>query len=349
MKVAHIVYGLTFGGIETMLVNIANEQAALGHDIHVIVINDLVEPTLRDRLAGAVHFHAIGRKVGSRNPWPVAKLNLLLLRLNPDTIHLHTDSIARYLSPHFKPRTCVTQHNVCTDTDSIYLHLTPTIFAISQKVRDDIRQKRGLGSVVVYNGIATSKFKQNASREHHSGPFRIVQTGRLAAEHKGQDILLRAIAILKSDGITGITASFIGDGPSLESLQTLAKELGIRGQVEFLGSRPQEYIYGHLCDYDLFVQPSRYEGFGLTVAEAMAAGVPVLVSDIDGPMEIIAGGLYGSHFRSEDPADCAARIKEIYRSQPDPAKTAAALDHVRRHFEVSNTAKKYLNLYPRKK
>lgn len=52
----------------------------------------------------------------------------------------------------------------------------------------------------------------------------------------------------------------------------------------------QEWIYHNLCNFDLFIQPSRFEGFGLTVAEAIAAKVTVLVSNIQGPMEIIDDG-----------------------------------------------------------
>ena len=54
----------------------------------------------------------------------------------------------------------------------------------------------------------------------------------------------------------------------------------------FLVKQTQDYVAAHLTDYDLFVQPSRWEGFGLTVAEAMAAGVPVLVSEGQGPAEV---------------------------------------------------------------
>ena len=69
--------------------------------------------------------------------------------------------------------------------------------------------------------------------------------------------------------------------------------------------------------YDLLVQPSRYEGFGLTVVEGMAAGVPVLVSDIEGPMEVIDKGRHGFAFRSEDFHDCGDRMMEIMELSRD--------------------------------
>ena len=66
----------------------------------------------------------------------------------------------------------------------------------------------------------------------------------------------------------------------------LTAELHAETYVRFLGKQTQDYVAAHLTDYDLFVQPSRWEGFGLTVAEAMAAGVPVLVSEGQGPAEV---------------------------------------------------------------
>ena len=57
--------------------------------------------------------------------------------------------------------------------------------------------------------------------------------------------------------------------------------------------KPQPYIVEHMADYDLLVQPSRWEGFGLTVAEAMAAKVLVSVSEGQGPAEVTCGYFYG--------------------------------------------------------
>lgn len=67
----------------------------------------------------------------------------------------------------------------------------------------------------------------------------------------------------------------------------------LEDHVIFEGLKEQAWIYENLCRYDLFIQPSRYEGFGLTVAEAISAKVPVLVSNIEGPLEIIDGGRLG--------------------------------------------------------
>ena len=77
-----------------------------------------------------------------------------------------------------------------------------------------------------------------------------------------------------------------------------AKERRLEGFCSFLGHRPRAWVHEHLQDYDLFVHPARYEGFGLVVAEAMAAGVPVLVFRRRRPDANRAESLVGDFFRS---------------------------------------------------
>lgn len=101
-----------------------------------------------------------------------------------------------------------------------------------------------------------------------------------------------------------------------------------------------------MCNYDLFVQPSRFEGFGLTVAEAMAAEVPVLVSSGDGPAEITCRDKYGWVFSNGDIDNLIYKIKYInnnYVKAIDKAKLAR--NYVIENYDVSVTARKYLNEY----
>lgn len=142
--------------------------------------------------------------------------------------------------------------------------------------------------------------------------FRIVQIGRLT-RLKGQDILLRAVALCRDRfGLKDISLEFIGDGEDRGELEELAAELNLQENVRFLGWKSREYLYRHLKDYDLLVQPSRREGFGLTVAEAMTAKVPVLTSNLEGPLEITDRGLCGWFFESENPEACAKEIMHIH-------------------------------------
>jgi len=345
MTIAHVVYGLSMGGIETMLVNISHFQAERGHDVHIVVINDIFDESILRQIDPVVKLHKIGRKRGSRNPWPVIKMNLCLIGIKPDVIHLHSASISRYVFfPGLKSKLCNTLHAMCNPDNTKNISKSGPIFAISGIVKKDINKKLGLKATIVRNGINPYNILQKRTKDIDSVGFKIVQVARLLHETKGQDILIKATKIVISKGHC-VELTLIGEGPSMDYLKQLASDLGISKQVIFLGNKPQEYVFSHLADFDLLVQPSRFEGFGLTVAEAMAARLPVLVSDNDGPMEIIDYGKYGTYFRCEDTEDCADKIVSIMNDYPTSDYLDKVRDYALTKFNVKGTANKYLTLY----
>jgi glycosyltransferase involved in cell wall biosynthesis len=141
--------------------------------------------------------------------------------------------------------------------------------------------------------------------------------------------------------------SFIGDGPSEAFLKEMVCRKGIDKKVIFLGARDRAYVYKTLKDYDLLIQPSFYEGFGLTITEAIAAKVPVLVSDIEGPMEIIEKGKFGYFFEKGNGAAAAGQIVKIMNMSEAEKNDLinSAYEHVVAKFDIKNTATRYLTEY----
>lgn len=125
-------------------------------------------------------------------------------------------------------------------------------------------------------------------RQHlglHSVPV-IGCIGRLRCE-KGQIILIEAMAeVLKF--FPSVQLVLIGDGPDWSMLRNRIDKLGLRDNVRMLGSMSQDDVFRHLSVMDLMAVPSLFEGFGLVAAESMAAGLPVVGSDVDGLAELIA-------------------------------------------------------------
>lgn len=344
MKIIHITYAFGLGGIETMLRNIVNEQVKYGHEIHLIVINNAVNEELHDSLDKRIVFHNIGRHAGSKNPLPYVRLNMLLRAIEADVIHLHYSSIARFIwLPSLKKKLCVTQHDVCNAQNSKYLYKCKRIYAISNVVKQDIWDWVHLQSEVVLNGIKPELIDHSPHKENER--FRIVQVSRLMHQKKGQHILIQAVHRLVTAGYTSLEVDFIGDGESKEYLRSMVLELNLKDYVHFLGAKDQTYIFAHLHEYDLYVQPSIYEGFGLTVTEAMAAKVPVLVSENQGPLEIIDKGKYGYSFRNQDVADCAAKIKLFLIHQNNATQIEKAYQRVLQLYDVKITANTYLEKY----
>lgn len=344
MKIVHVVFGLGLGGIETMLVNIVNEQVLAGHDITILCLNDVVDKNLRDSIDSRVKFCCIARPVGSKNPYYILKFNYKLYTLKADIIHVHSPSIAKimFMAP-LVNRMCVTRHAMHVPQESYYLRSYKHIYAISNTVREDLIEKASINSVVVLNGINMSKISIKTTDDKNSD-YRIVQVSRVNHTIKGQHILLEAVKLVKERGYN-VSVDFIGDGPSMNYLKELIEEYRLTEDVNLLGAKSQQYIFANLCKYDLFVQPSIIEGFGLTVAEAMAAKIPVLISENQGPMEIIDNGKYGYSFKNGDVKDCAGKIIEIINRGVNNDMIDAAYKRVDENYSVKQTANNYIREY----
>ena len=129
------------------------------------------------------------------------------------------------------------------------------------------------------------------------------------------------------------TCAIIGDGPERAALEGLAGSLGISSSVSFLGAIPREAALRELSAADLLVFPSLwYEQFAITPLEAMALGVPVLVSDVARSGTIIEDGVTGRLFSSGDPAALAAALRDLL-SAPDALRRMGAA--ARAAFESS--------------
>ncbi|GAB3929260.1 glycosyltransferase [Larkinella terrae] len=343
MKIVHLNFSLEFGGTETMLVDIVNEQCQHA-EIYLIILNDVYNISLVEKIDSRVHLIRIGRPAGSRNPYYLLKLNYVIRRLKPSCIHCHNELLGRLL---FRlPNNYLTVHDTRVPTANFGGF--SKLFAISRSVQQDIKQRTGLDSALVYNGIPVRSIRSKEGNDP-TIPFRVVQISRLIHEKKGQHVLLQAVSqLIHSPEAPNIQVDLIGTGQSLAELTGLVADLKLEKHVAFLGPRDRSYVHEHLREYHLLVQPSFFEGFGLTVAEAMAAGVPVLVSDIEGPLELTNRDEFGSVFSVGDVSDCAKRIREIienYATSAFQEKITNARSRVRERFDVRRTAHEYLTAY----
>lgn len=110
---------------------------------------------------------------------------------------------------------------------------------------------------------------------------RILTVGRIS-EEKGQRVAINALKILIDKGHR-VKWYFVGDGKDLPYCRSLSEKLGISDHVIFLGT--QTNPYGYMKDSDIYMQPSRHEGFCITLAEALCFGHPIIATDFTGARE----------------------------------------------------------------
>nr|WP_246325268.1 glycosyltransferase [Dissulfurirhabdus thermomarina] len=189
---------------------------------------------------------------------------------------------------------------------------------------------------VIYNGIDVAAFARPGvdraeARRRLGLPAEgwIWGTAGRLSPVKGHDVLLRAWAE-GGLGARGASLALAGAGPLRDGLEVLAADLGIRGQVAFLGElRDMPLFYAAL---DGFVFPSRHEGFGLALVEALAAGLPAVASAVGGIPEVLgplpAAGA-AALVPPDDPGALAAALARFMEADAARRGTAAAAARAR--------------------
>jgi glycosyltransferase involved in cell wall biosynthesis len=196
---------------------------------------------------------------------------------------------------------------------------------------------------VIHNPIDVARIERLSVQPLSLGPRRpfIVTAGRLVHQ-KGFDLLIEAFA--RSRAAAGLDLVILGEGPLEAALKAQAAALGVERRVRFPGFQDNPWAW--FAGARLFVLPSRWEGFGNVVAEAMASGAPVLVTDCDfGPREQVDHGVNGWVTRSEDPVALAQALDTLLPDRALTAALAAAGTARARAFDVAAIAEAYTDLF----
>lgn len=329
------------GGAETMLVDIANAQAARGHRVALLIVNDRESPQVMDALSPQVRVVRFHRREGSAPLLLLARLNVAILRLHPDVVHVHHQNFCRLVRV-FRGRLLYTVHNLHIPMD--YCREV-RMAAITDAVAEDVRA-RVPGAMVdtVLNGISVDAIRWRGG-ESPDKVFRIVQVGRFDVEQKGQDLLVKALGELHRRGVDNVEVTFIGRGPDEAMLRQLAVDEGVAEYVHFAGVLSRSQIYDSLAGFDAMVHPSRYEGFGLVIAEGMAAGLPLIVTEKDGPWEVAGNGRFCTSVPREDVGALADAIDRLRTHYAEAAALAAEGRRYARRYDISNTVDAYQAIY----
>lgn len=171
---------------------------------------------------------------------------------------------------------------------------------------------------VVPNGIprTPSWDSSRAGRAEH-GLVRLSWVGRFSPQ-KGLDLLVRSVAALPAARRERLQVTIAGYGPEGERCRRLAREMGVDGQLQWLGERPGVDV---IRESDALLCTSRYEGFPLTFLEAMDAGRPIVSTPVQGTC-----GLTPAMSRiaaATDPAAIAAAISEFMDADIGAAQAAS--------------------------
>jgi glycosyltransferase involved in cell wall biosynthesis len=205
--------------------------------------------------------------------------------------------------------------------------------------------------VVIPNGVDTERFRPASRSEArtvlglNAEELMILFTGSLV-KSKGVDTLLKAFARHPAELRTARLV-YVGDGPEAPILETMAAELGVRGQVTLAGYRPVEELPAWYQACDMFVLPSQSEGLSISLLEALACGRPVITTPPDiGSHDAVEHGVNGYLCPFGDVDALAAALLEPAQS-PQARREAgnAARSKVERQFAWPVIAKQVKEIY----
>src|SRR5258708_22479400 len=321
MKILQICSARQLGGGEKHLADLANGLACRGHDVYAAVIPS--SPLLAELSAVPKQNLTKLPMQNSLNLASGLKLARLVRQHEIEIVHAHVarDYPLAALAARRAGAPLVLTRHVLFPLNRIHrvtLRRTSRVIAVSQAVAEGL-QAQGLFDpekvVRIYNGIDIDRFGREAFAGHEESAGKKLRVGMIGhlAPIKGQEDFIRAAGIVCGvrDDVDFVVAGEdkSRSGENRRRLEKLIDELGLNQRVSLPGW--VEDVANILPAFDLFVSPSRSEPFGLSIVEAMAAGVPVVATMSEGAGEIIEDDQTGRLVSIGDVEALASAIGEL--------------------------------------
>jgi glycosyltransferase involved in cell wall biosynthesis len=354
-KVLMIVYSLDIGGLERMVVNLANAIAASDYEPYICCVSHdgalapLVER--RDRL------FVIGNR-GRINAGSVRAILRLIRRIGVDVVHSHNTAGLLYgFIPAKYARLPIVhtihghdrvyeEHRLLNSVEGFMSRRVDRYVCVSRKLMDEMHDMYGVPSdrmVVLRNGVEPGGAAGGEAGEERDG-VTIGALGRMTAV-KNYQLLLRSFAdVIETHG--GCRLELVGGGEAMDELVALSEELGLGSRAVFRGQTSDPY--GYLDTFDIFVVTSLNEGISISILEALSRGKICIVSDVGGNPEIIQNGENGFLFESGNRKDLVEKISNtidnLDGADMDRIRSAARKT-VAEEFSMNGMVDSYRRLY----
>jgi len=329
MKIAILVEGLPpkiIGGTEIATYSIARLLAEKGHDVHVITFLDSGLPEESVEQGFTVHLIRYPKIRFLKSIFLYMKALLVLKKFNPQVIHaqnIHSGMLG-FWAKKFLGRPFV----VWGQGSDIYvawrykkqisrlvLTSADAVIALTEDMKKEMLKICQRDIYVIPNGVDLRKFeglsKESARAKLHVKKEAkvIIFVGNLRPV-KGLRYLVEAMKFIK-DKEDDARLMLVGGGEERGYLEELTKQLGLEGYVTFTGKVPNEEVPEHMITGDVFVLPSLSEG-GVNM-EIMAAGLPIVATNVGGIPEFVIEGENGFLVEPKNPEQIAEKVCLLLR------------------------------------
>ncbi len=309
------------GGVQVHVRELGEQLRARGHDVLALA------PVRHD--AGEPWVVAVGRPIDLRynasnapidpRPWSRGVVRGVLAAFAPEVVHVHepfTPSTSMWATLEARAPVVATFHSG-VDRARLYDLAAPLLrriarrlavrIAVSRRAEQVASRRIGGAFEVVPNGVDVARFRAASPRDLGPGA-KVLFVGRLD-ERKGFPVAVDAFERLAGDR-PDLGLVVAGDGPQRDAVEGLPP--GLRERVTMLGAVPNVDLPAVAAACDLYLGPSvGGESFGVVLVEAMAAGLPVVASDVPGYDEVVRDGVDGVLVPPRDPAALAAAAARV--------------------------------------
>ncbi len=350
MKILQVITSLRIGGAEKLIVDMVPLYRERGYQVDVLLF-DGTDTTFKRQLQDkGVTIYELGRGGTVYNPLYIWKLIPFLQKY--DIVHTHNTACQLFAAIGSVLCSVVlvtTEHNTSNRRrDWTWYRLLDkwmysryrSVICISDKTKENlVHYLKGKLPVapIIYNGINCETYAASTNLFESNGKTVVTMVAGFRYQ-KDQDTLIKAFQYLPVDCYE---LWLVGDGERRPVLESLVNQLGLQQHVRFWGI--QSDISAILKSSDIIVMSSHWEGFGLAAVEGMAAGKPVVATDIPGLAEVIKNaGILFPHEDAKTLADIILRLKEdseYYRQIAGQCIQCAF------EYDIRKTVDAYLEVY----
>jgi glycosyltransferase involved in cell wall biosynthesis len=317
--IVHVIDSLVRGGAETLLVNLL-PALAQRYDIILVTLRPDRDVPAED--VACREYHCLGYTGAASLAACAWKLRRIIRSHRPDLVRaqLYLSSVvARLATPREVPLVFSIHNPMSADSyrrnrlalplEKLTYRKRHALISVSDDALRDFDRWVGVKgrSYVLHNFINPAYLEASSVRDSVGRPIRMVAVGMLK-EQKNYFYLIEAFRKLKG---REVSLDIYGEGPLRAKLQAEIDRHGL--PITLKGKRGD--IYKVLPDYDLYVMSSAYEGFGIAPVEAMAIGLPALLSDLPVLREISGGSAL--FFDPTDPAALVRIVERILAGEVD--------------------------------
>lgn len=359
MKILYVVTGLGQGGAERVVCDLADQMYKRGYNVKIAYLTGrvLTEPRFKN-------IELINLNLSNLLSIPKAffLLSKVIREFSPDVVHAHMvhanilTRLVRVTTPMNKLICTAHSSNEGGSIRMLMYRITHNLADITTNVSNEAvksfikkRAVKNSDIITTYNGIDLSNFYFIRSREEIIKELNLSLDDRLILavgrfnESKDYPNLLHSFRILKNKNIKSIKLIIAGDGELRAEVEKKISDLDLKQDVLLLGRRND--IPKLMSAADLFVLSSKYEGFGLVVAEAMACNTLVVATDCGGVAEVLNNEQF--LVPPSNPEKLANKILDVLalNNTLKQKNIIKNFNHIKENFSLDEVIKKWIKLY----